>query len=122
MKLNFFLIAALFFVFFNCFSQEFTILDAHYKGNGKNIDYSFTGTLIIKDNSLFLDCDKFLLEAKITIDSNNFITYQCENKEYKLQIIEEKGYHNNFFYDFLLITRCDDEIGGVVMTYYCRKN
>lgn len=121
MKLKFFLLSILFLSFTNCFSQEFTVLATHYKGQGLDTDYPFKGTFIIKDSSLILDCDQFLLDAQTRKDKDGLITYQYENREYKLQIIDKKGTYNKISYDFILITKTDDIVGGEVSTYYCKR-
>lgn len=121
MKLRFLLLSILILGFSNCFSQEFTVLATHYKGQGFDTDYPFKGTFVIKENSLTLDCNQFFLDAQTTKDSKGLLTYQYENREYKLEIIEKKGVYNKISYDFILITRTDDIIGGEVSTYYCKK-
>lgn len=120
MKLKYFLFIALFLSFTNCFSQDFEVLATHYKGQGLDTDYPFKGTFIVKDNSLILDCKQFFLDAKTNTDSNGIITYQYENREYKLQIIDKKGTYSKISYDYILITKTDDIVGGEVSTYYCK--
>ena len=105
--------------FNSVFSQEYSIKEMSLKGEGREMQIKYKGTVSIdfEKKYLIMETPASKMEGYFNLDEEGNIVYQVENREHTLKIIDE----NKGSYDTKMIIHTIDYLGGMTTILYCKK-